>query len=160
MIVVLMGVTGSGKTTVGRALAKSLGWKYLDADEFHPAPNVAKMRAGVALNDADREPWLKHLARTISDSLQVGDSAVLACSALKQSYRDTLSIGDEVCFVYLNGDRETIAERLQARSDHYMNPKLLDSQFDTLEEPKDALEIDATLPVDDIVRKIRTALEI
>ena len=160
MIVVLMGVTGSGKTTVGRELAERLGWKYLDADEFHPAPNVAKMRAGIPLNDADRQPWLKYLARTISESLQAGESAVLACSALKQAYRDTLSIGDEVCFVYLNGDRETIAERLRARSDHYMNPKLLDSQFDTLEEPSDALEIDATLPVDDIVQEIRGALEI
>ncbi len=160
MIVVLMGVTGSGKTTVGRALAKRLGWKYLDADEFHPAPNIAKMRAGVPLNDADRQPWLKYLARTIRDSLQVGESAVLACSALKQAYRDTLSIGDGVCFVYLHGDRETIAERLRARSNHYMNPKLLDSQFDTLEEPKDALKIDAALPVDDIVRQIRAALEI
>jgi gluconokinase len=160
MIVVVMGVTGSGKTTVGRALAQRLGWKYFDADEFHPATSVAKMRAGIPLNDADREPWLHDLAHTISDSLQAGDSAVLACSALKQEYRDTLSIDDEVCFVYLNGDRETIAERLRARSDHYMNPKLLDSQFDTLEEPKDALEIDATLAVDDIVQKIRAALEI
>lgn len=160
MIVVLMGVTGSGKTTVGRALAEQLGWKYLDADEFHSAINVAKMRAGVPLNDADRQPWLGYLARTISDNLEAGDSAVLACSALKQAYRDTLSINDEVRFIYLNGDRETIAERLRTRSDHYMNPTLLDSQFDTLEEPKDALEIDATLPVDDIVRKIRTALEI
>ena len=160
MIVVLMGVTGSGKTTVGRALAEDLGWKYLDADKFHPAANVAKMRAGVPLNDSDRQPWLEHLARTISDNLQSGDSAVLACSALKQAYRNTLSISDEVRFVYLNGDRETIAERLRARPDHYMNPKLLDSQFETLEEPKDALEIDVRLPVNGIVRKIRTALEI
>ena len=160
MIVVLMGVTGSGKTTVGRALAQRLGWKYLDADEFHPATNVAKMRAGIPLNDADRQPWLHDLAGAISDSLQAGDSAVLACSALKQDYRDTLSIGDEVYFVYLHGDREMIAERLRARSDHYMNPQLLNSQFETLEEPQDALAIDATLPVDDIVQKIRTALEI
>ena len=160
MIVVLMGVTGAGKTTVGKALAERLGWKYFDADEFHPATNVAKMRAGVPLNDADRQPWLEHLAGTIADNLQAGDSVVLACSALKQTYRDALSISDEVRFVYLNGDRETIAERLQERRDHYMNPELLDSQFETLEEPTDALEIDATLSVDDIVRRIRTALEI
>ena len=160
MIVVLMGVTGSGKTTVGKALAEGLGWRYLDADEFHPATNVAKMRAGVALNDADRKPWLASLAGAIADNLQAGDPAVLACSALKQNYRDALSISDEVRFVYLKGDRETIAERLLERRDHYMNPKLLDSQFETLEEPKDALEIDAAMSVDDIVRRIRSVFGI
>ena len=160
MIVLLMGVTGSGKTTVGKTLAARLGWKYFDADEFHPAANVAKMRAGVPLDDADRQPWLETLAHLISENIQAGDSAVLACSALKQSYRDTLSISGGVRVVYLNGDRGTIAERLRARRDHYMNPNLLASQFETLEEPEDALEIDASLPVDDIVRKIRAALEI
>jgi gluconokinase len=160
MIVVLMGVTGSGKTTVGQALAENLGWKYLDADDFHPATNVAKMRAGTPLDDDDRQPWLETLVHLISDKIQAGDSAVLACSALKQNYRDTLSISDEVQFVYLNGDRETIAERLRSRRDHYMNPNLLDSQFETLEEPKDALEIDTTLPVVAIIQRIRTALEI
>ena|SRR5215813_8017778 len=160
MIVLLMGVTGSGKTTVGKALAASLGWKYLDADEFHPATNVAKMRAGVPLDDADRQPWLETLAQLISENIHAGKSAVLACSALKQSYRDMLSITDGVRVVYLNGDRVTIADRLRARRDHYMNPKLLESQFETLEEPKDALEVDATLPVDAIVQRIRTALKI
>jgi len=160
MIVLLMGVTGSGKTTVGKALAASLSWKYFDADDFHPATNVAKMQAGVPLDDADRQPWLETLAHLISVNIQAGESAVLACSALKQTYRDTLSISDEVQIVYLNGDRETIAERLRARRDHYMNPKLLESQFKTLEEPKDALEIDAGLPVDAIVQKIRIALKI
>jgi gluconokinase len=160
MIVVLMGVTGSGKTTVGKALAANLGWKYFDADQFHPVTNVAKMRAGVPLDDADRQPWLETLAQLISDNIHAGESAVLACSALKQRYRDTLSISDEVRFVYLKGDRTMIAERLRARRDHYMNPKLLDSQFETLEEPEDALAIDVTLPVDAIVQKIRTALKI
>ena len=160
MIVLLMGVTGSGKTTVGKTLAARLGWKYFDADEFHPAANVAKMRAGVPLDDADRQPWLETLAHLISEKIKAGDSAVLACSALKQSYRDTLSISGGVRVVYLNGDRGTIAERLRARRDHYMNPNLLASQFETLEEPEDALEIDASLPVDDIVRKIRATLEI
>lgn len=160
MIVVLMGVTGSGKTTVGKALAERLGWKYIDADEFHSAANVAKMRAGLPLNDGDRQPWLAGLADAIGNHLRAGDSAVLACSALKQTYRDTLSISELVRFVYLNGDRETIAERLVERRDHYMNPNLLDSQFETLEAPKDALEIDASLSVDAIVQKIRTALKI
>jgi gluconokinase len=155
----LMGVTGSGKTTVGKALAASLGWKYFDADEFHPATNVAKMRAGVPLNDADRQPWLENLAQLISENIHAGKSAILACSALKQTYRDTLSISNEVRFVYLKGDRTIIAERLRERRDHYMNPKLLDSQFETLEEPEDALAIDVTLPVDAIVERIRTALE-
>ena len=160
MIVVLMGVTGSGKTTVGKALAANLGWKYLDADEFHPATNIAKMRAGVALDDADRQPWLETLASLISDNIQVGDSAVLACSALKRIYRDKLSFSTEVRFVYLKGDRETIAERLRNRRDHYMNPTLLDSQFETLEEPTDALEINVMLPIDVIIQRIRTALKI
>jgi len=158
MIVVLMGVTGSGKTTVGKALAEALGWKYLDADEFHSATNVAKMRAGVPLSAANREPWLASLASAFDNHLQAGGSAVLACSALKQTYRDALSLSDEVRWVYLNGDRETIAARLLERRDHYMNPDLLDSQFETLEEPKDALEIDVTLSVDDVVRTIRSAL--
>jgi gluconokinase len=160
MIVVLMGVTGSGKTTVGKALAASLGWKYLDADEFHSATNVAKMHAGVPLDDADRQPWLETLAHLIGDNIQVRDSAVLACSALKQTYRDKLSISAEVRFVYLKGDRETIAERLGARRDHYMNPNLLDSQFETLEEPIDALEINVTLPINVIIQRIITALKI
>jgi gluconokinase len=160
MIVLLMGVTGSGKTTVGKALAANLGWKYFDADEFHPVTNVTKMRAGVPLDDVDRQPWLETLAQLIREKIHGGESAVLACSALKQTYRDTLSISDEVRVVYLNGDRGTIAERLRSRRDHYMNPNLLASQFETLEEPADAVEIDASLSVDAIVQRIRTALEI
>ena len=160
MIILLMGVSGSGKTTVGKALAASLGWKYFDGDDFHPATNVAKMRAGVPLDDADRQPWLESLAQLISENIHAGKSAVLACSALKQTYRDTLSISDDVRVVYLNVDSETIAERLSTRRDHYMNPNLLASQFETLEEPEDALEIDARLSVDAIVQRIRTALKI
>jgi gluconokinase len=160
MIILLMGVTGSGKTTVGKALAANLGWKYFDADEFHPVTNVTKMRAGVPLDDVDRQPWRQTLAQLIREKIHAGESAVLACSALKQTYRDTLSISDDVRVVYLNGDRGTIAERLRSRRDHYMNPNLLASQFETLEEPADAVEIDASLSVDAIVQKIRTALEI
>ncbi len=158
MIIVLMGVTGSGKTTVGQNLAASLGWKYFDADEFHSAANIEKMKSGVPLNDSDRKPWLESLQRVIRDSLKKAEPAVLACSALKQSYRDMLLIDERVRFVYLKGDYDLIKERLRARSDHYMNPSLLDSQFETLEEPNDALQIDIGSSPDAIVEIIRQQL--
>ena len=158
MIIVLMGVTGSGKTTVGQNLAASLGWQYFDADEFHSAANIEKMKSGVPLNDADRKPWLESLQRVIRDSLKKAEPAVLACSALKESYRDMLLIDERVQFVYLKGDYDLIKERLRARSDHYMNPDLLDSQFETLEEPNDALQIDIGSSPDAIVEIIRQRL--
>ncbi len=158
MIIVLMGVTGSGKTTVGQNLAASLGWQYFDADEFHSAANIEKMKSGVPLNDADRKPWLESLQRVIRDSLKKAEPAVLACSALKESYRDMLLIDERVRFVYLKGDYDLIKERLRARSDHYMNPDLLDSQFETLEEPNDALQIDIGSSPDAIVEIIRQRL--
>jgi len=153
-----MGVTGSGKTTVGQNLAASLGWQYFDADEFHSAANIEKMKSGVPLNDADRKPWLESLQRVIRDSLKKAEPAVLACSALKESYRDMLLIDERVRFVYLKGDYDLIKERLRARSDHYMNPDLLDSQFETLEEPNDALQIDIGSSPDAIVEIIRQRL--
>ena len=158
MIIVLMGVTGSGKTAVGQNLAASLGWQYFDADEFHSAANIEKMKSGVPLNDADRKPWLESLQRVIRDSLKKAEPAVLACSALKKSYRDMLLIDERVQFVYLKGDYDLIKERLRARSDHYMNPDLLDSQFETLEEPNDALQIDIGSSPDAIVEIIRRRL--
>ena len=158
MIIVLMGVTGSGKTAVGQNLAASLGWQYFDADEFHSAANIEKMKSGVPLNDADRKPWLESLQRVIRDSLKKAEPAVLACSALKKSYRDMLLIDERVRFVYLKGDYDLIKERLRARSDHYMNPSLLDSQFETLEEPNDALQIDIGSSPDAIVEIIRQRL--
>ena len=158
MIIVLMGVTGSGKTAVGQNLAASLGWQYFDADEFHSAANIEKMKSGVPLNDADRKPWLESLQRVIRDSLKNAEPAVLACSALKKSYRDMLLIDERVRFVYLKGDYDLIKERLRARSDHYMNPSLLDSQFETLEEPNDALQIDIGSSPDAIVEIIRQRL--
>ena len=158
MIIVLMGVTGSGKTAVGQNLAASLGWQYFDADEFHSAANIEKMKSGVPLNDADRKPWLESLQRVIRDSLKNAEPAVLACSALKKSYRDMLLIDERVRFVYLKGDYDLIKERLRARSDHYMNPNLLDSQFETLEEPNDALQIDIGSSPDAIVEIIRQRL--
>ena len=160
MIIVLMGVTGSGKTTVGQSLAASLGWGYFDADDFHSAANVDKMRRGIPLNDADRRPWLESLQNLINESLSAGESAVLACSALRQSYRDMLLINDRVRLVYLKGNYDLIRERLGARGDHYMNPALLDSQFETLEEPDGALQIDVQLPPAAIVEKIRSDFDI
>ena len=158
MVIILMGVTGSGKTTIGRLLSKQLGWKYYDADDFHSAANVAKMRSGIPLNDADREPWLEALGRLVRDSLERGENMVLGCSALKESYRDYLLLDESVRLVYLKGDYETIRQRLDERRDHYMNPKLLDSQFETLEEPADALSVDVSPTPPEIVQTIRQRL--
>lgn len=148
MIVVVMGVAGAGKTTVGRLLAARLGAEFLDADDFHPVANVEKMRVGAALTDEDRWPWLARLNGVLRECEARGAAAVLACSALKASYRDVLL--DELAdarLVYLRGSRETIAARLAARRGHYMNPALLDSQFAALEEPAEAIvaEVDADL---------------
>ena len=145
--IVVMGVSGSGKTTVGRLLAQRLGWEFADADAFHSESNVDKMRRGIPLDDADRAPWLRSLARLLDDRLGRGRSIVLACSALKRHYRDLLAGGDErVSFVYLKGSRELILDRLRRRSGHYMKPDLLDSQFQALEEPSDAMILDVSRP--------------
>lgn len=160
MVVILMGVTGSGKTTVGVALAESLHWKFVDADDFHPAANVAKMRTGVPLDDADRAPWLETLRQAIVEWLKTRTDAVLACSALKQVYRNRLIVGPEVRIVYLRGTRDLIAQRLGQRHGHYMDPTLLDSQFAALEEPPDALVVDVQADVPDIVASIRRALNL
>ena len=153
-----MGVSGSGKTTVGRELAGELGWKFYDGDDFHPRSNVEKMSRGLPLDDEDRAPWLECLRELIKSCLARGESAVLACSALKKKYRSYLLIdeGDEgVKLVYLKGDRELIRERLGERSGHFMKPEMLDSQFDALEEPERALTVDISAPPDEIARTIR-----
>lgn len=160
MIIILMGVTGSGKTTAGQKLAKSLGWEYFDADDFHSPANVAKMRSGVPLTDDDRKPWLESLQRLIQKRLTTEQPAVLACSALKHSYREMLLIDERVKLVYLEGDYELIKARLSARSNHYMNPALLESQFQTLEEPVGALRIDIQKPPEEIVGIIRTQFNV
>lgn len=158
MIIVLMGVCGSGKTTVGVALARALRWRFLDADEFHPPANVEKMRAGFALSDADREPWLDRLAEEIARIVAAGASAVLACSALREAYRERIALAGDVRFVYLQGDRATIAARLAARQHRYMASALLDSQLATLEVPRDALHVDIRQDVDQQVAVIVAAL--
>ncbi len=149
---ILMGVSACGKSSVGRALASRLGWEFYDADDFHPAENIAKMTAGIPLDDDDRAPWLANLHDLIASGLAAGRPGVLACSALKQRYRQVLLAGNPgVEIVYLKGDYDLICSRVAARTGHYMKPAMLASQFDDLEEPTDALIVDAGLPVDQIV---------
>jgi gluconokinase len=164
MIVILMGVTGSGKTTVGRRLADALGWRFYDADDFHPPANVAMMRAGIPLTDKEREPWLAGLAELIRDLLIAGQSAALACSALKAAYRARLTVAaaanpDAVQFVYLRIPPTVAEQRLRERHAHFMPATLVPSQFATLEEPDDAIVIDARLAPGEIVAAIRQALQ-
>jgi gluconokinase len=135
-IVVVMGVSGSGKTTVAAGIARAEGWTLLEGDSFHPPANIAKMHAGTPLTDEDRWPWLRAIAAREDELLAAGQSAVVACSALKRSYRDIL-IGDraETILMYLRGSQALIADRMKARKGHFMPPALLDSQFATLEAP-------------------------
>lgn len=154
----VMGVSGVGKTTVGRALAEQLHFHFIDADDFHPPANVAKMHAGIPLDDADRAPWLAALRAAIFGWIAANRSVVLACSALKASYRRELLVGPEVKLVFLNAPFEVIAGRLRTRPGHYMNPALLKSQFDTLELPQGAVTIDAAQDKDDVVIALRAAL--
>lgn len=158
MVILLMGVTGSGKTTIGRALSESLKWQFVDADDFHPPANVAKMRAGTPLDDADRAPWLAILRARISGWLQAGNDRVFACSVLKQAYRDELMISPDVKLIYLRGGRNLIAQRLSLRPKHYMDPNLLPSQFAALEEPANAVVVDVDASVPEIVTRIRNSL--
>lgn len=161
MIILIMGVSGSGKTTIGKLLADSLHWDFNDADAFHSPENVEKMRRGIPLSEADRIPWLQDLQTAIQHWLQADKNVVLACSALKDSYRHYLVLdSDRIKLVYLKGSYELIQKRLRERRNHYMPEKLLDSQFDTLEEPLDALCIDIAPPPQAIVQHIKTALGI
>jgi gluconokinase len=157
-VIVLMGVAGSGKTTVGRRLARNIGWEYLDADDFHPTENIARMRSGQPLSDADRQGWLENLAQVIADHVQRQAPLVLACSALKAAYRRRLQ-GDqpEVQFAYLHGDHQLLLERLLGRHRHFMPPQLLDSQLRDLEPPppSQALWLDIAASPTALVRQLR-----
>jgi gluconokinase len=158
MVVVLMGVSGSGKTTVGRLLAARTGATFYDADDFHPQANVEKMRRGVPLTDEDRRPWLEALRALVASCLERGERAVLACSALKEEYRRRILLDGRVKLVYLKGDYALIKERLKKRSGHFMRPELLDSQFDALEEPRHALQVEADARPEEIVEAIKDGL--
>ena len=136
MILIVFGVSGAGKTTVGKMLAEQLGWHFLEADDFHPTANIKKMRSGHPLTDDDRWPWLERSRQQIERSLAAEENAVLACSALKRAYRDRLRVSEEVKFVFLRGDYALIEKQLRSRHGHFMNPTLLQSQFDDLEEPQ------------------------
>ena len=161
--VVVMGVSGSGKTTVASRLAQRLRWDFAEADNFHTAASVGKMRAGVPLTDADRWPWLDAIAAWIEAARAKGRPCIVACSALRRAYRERLSKGHaDVRFVYLQGTHETIAARLAGRSGHYMPPSLLPSQFDTLEEPgvdENPIVLSIELPADKLVDAIFAKLK-
>ena len=161
MIVIIFGVSGAGKTTVGRSLARELGWGFIEADDFHPAANIEKMRSGHPLTDKDRWPWLEGLRQQIERSLSAGENTVLACSALKRVYRDHLRVSDEVKFVFLRGDYAVVEKQLHNRKRHFMNAALLQSQFDDLEEPQPdekVLTIEMGRTPEDIVEKIEGKL--
>ena len=150
-----MGVSGSGKTSVGKSLAEHLGWDFYDADDFHPPENVAKMGSGIPLTDSDRDPWLARLHELISSSLKRNRPGVLACSALKKRYRQRLLAGNEdVQLIYLKGSYDLIWSRMSDRKDHYMKPQMLQSQFEALEEPTNAWIIDVSKSVQEIVQEI------
>ena len=153
--IIVMGVSGCGKSSVGKLLAEKLGWDFYDADDFHPPVNVKKMADGIPLDDSDRAPWLALLHELISSSLKQNQPGVLACSALKERYRQQLIEGNEnVQLVYLKGSYDLIWSRMSARREHYMQPEMLQSQFDALEEPVNALTMDISGPVDDISSKV------
>lgn len=157
--IIVMGVSGSGKTSVGQALAEHLKWDFYDADDFHPPENVAKMANGLPLDDADRAPWLAALHQLISESLRLDRPGVLACSALKERYRRQLLNGNEdVQLVYLKGSYDLIWSRMKTRTDHFMKPHMLQSQFATLEEPHNALTVDISLSVEEILQFITKQL--
>jgi gluconokinase len=161
--IIIFGVSGAGKTTVGNLLARELGWHFLEADDFHPAANIEKMRSGHQLTDENRWPWLERLRQQIERSLAAGENAVLACSALKRAYRDRLRVSDEVKFVFLRGDYALVEKQLRSRHGHFMNAALLQSQFDDLEVPQpdeNVLTIELGRTPEVIVERIKTKLNL
>ena len=160
MIVIMMGVSGSGKTTVGGLLAHRLNWQFYDGDNFHTAENIEKMSRGIPLTDGDRMPWLRRVRDVIEQCCRSGTSAVIACSALRQSYRSCLldGVDGDLRLVYLKGDYETMLGRIGERSEHFMKQSMLDSQYRALEEPADAIVADVTETPEIIVARIEAAL--
>ena len=158
MFILVMGVAGSGKTTIGSQLAAAMGWPFYDADSFHSPENVRKMASGVPLTDEDRRPWLQKLHALISDHNARGQNGVLACSALKAAYRTILTSGVDVTVVYLKAGPELVRSRLDSRKGHYMPKQLIESQFLALEEPTEGIVIDADWPAQKAVASIRSKL--
>ncbi len=159
MIIVVLGVTGVGKTTIGSEVAKRLGYAFEDADAYHSAANIEKMSHGIPLTDADRIPWLQSMHRMLEERNAVGTSIVLACSALKQSYRDLLGKDLDVTWIYLKGSPEAIREHIEHRQGHFAKEDLLKSQFEALEEPTDAITIDANRTPEEIVTDILSRIQ-
>jgi len=158
-VVVIMGVSGSGKTTIGKGFAKATGWAFEEGDRWHPPANIEKMRAGIPLGDEDRWPWLDALSGAIHEWIAADRRTVLACSALKQAYRDRLSGGRlEVAFAYLRGTRELVGDRVSRRRHEYMPPTLLPSQFAALEEPTDAIPLDIAKSPRRLIEQLRRTL--
>lgn len=163
MIVIVFGVSGAGKTTVGKLLAQKLGWKFVEADDFHSKANIEKMHRGVPLTDEDRQPWLDHLRELIRPCVESGENAVLACSTLKRAYRQRLRVSGEVKFVFLYGDYALTEKQLRRRHGHFMNPELLRSQFADLEEPtpdEDVLTVELGRTPEELADEIKTNLHL
>jgi gluconokinase len=158
VIVIIMGTTGAGKTTIGTMLAKQLNWEFADADNFHPPASIEKMSRGIPLNDADRAPWLAAMRKAILKWIAAGKNVVLACSALKRAYRDELRPSPEVKIIYLKGTYTLFAERIRHRRGHFAGEQILAGQFADLEEPDDAITVDAAESPDEIVAGIRKQL--
>lgn len=160
MFYIIMGVSGTGKSTIGKLLSDRTGWTFYDADDFHPPANIDKMHRGIPLTDSDRLPWLEELQGLISNSLNQQQQGILACSALKYKYRQILCNNhSQVIFIYLRGSYDCIHSRLEAREGHFMSSSLLKSQFAILEEPQDALVFDVSLPPQSIVAKILSQID-
>ena len=160
MILVIMGVSGSGKSTVGKLLARELGWTFLEGDDYHPPANIEKMRRGIPLDDNDRRPWLDAIRHRLRDACHRGENVVLACSALKHAYQHYLAQFAPECvrYVYLFGSEELIRQRLAQRTGHFMNPALLHSQFETLEPPEEAIRVKVASSPEEIVATTRRQL--
>jgi gluconokinase len=163
VIVLVCGVAGVGKTTIGRLLAQELAWEFYDADDFHPAANIEKMKAGIPLTDEDRRPWLDRLRQLVKRSLAAHENAVVACSALKRAYRERLRVNEEVQIVFLRASRARVSEHLQQRRGHFMPAALLGSQFTDLEEPQPdehVLTVDVEGSPHDVTSLIKTKLSL
>ena len=161
MVIILMGVAGAGKTTIGKLLSEDLGWQFYDGDDFHPPANVVKMKQGIPLTDEDRTPWLDALRQLLLALVQKGEPAIVTSSALKQAYREhILGHSQDACFIYLRGDYDLIRDRLEQRKGHFMKSDLLENQFQALEEPEGGLVVDIRQNPEAIVRYIKKALRL